>query len=263
MSLPERLIVKLGAYLLPEKVAFRLARAFLATQGVGWGGGIRSSGEFKFIKNRIGKLNKSCVFDVGANVGDYSVAVLKANDTAQLHLFEPSQIHYEVLRSIPSLQNAAINQFGLSENDEVRKLYKDNDITGLASIISRDLEHLGIRLNKTEVVKLETGDSYVSRLNIKKIDLLKIDVEGWEMSVLKGFSESFSKGIIHCCQFEFGHAHIERRENFRDFFRFFVQHGFSVGVLNPNGLVNFISNYDEIFENYYTTNYVAALPHSN
>jgi len=139
-------------------------------------------------------------------------------------------------------------------------LHKDCEVTGLASLIARDLSHLNTRLDMLENVQLEIGDSYVARAGVKQIDLLKIDVEGWEMAVLNGFSASFAQGIVKCCQFEFGHAHIERRENFRDFYRFFVEKGFSIGALKPNGRVQSMSRYDEIFENYYATNYVALSP---
>ena len=109
------------------------------------------------------------------------------------------------------------------------------------------------------VVHLELGDTKAIAIGIERVDLLKIDVEGWEMSVLNGLSGSFDKRLIRCCQFEFGHAHIERRENFRDFYRFFVDKGFTMGALKPNGRVQVMSRYDEIFENYYATNYVAFL----
>lgn len=264
MSFTERLIVTAASYILPEKVAYRLARASLASQGVGWAcpsSGLRGSGEAKFLKNRIGRLARPYVFDVGANVGDYSAAALEANPNVQLHCFEPSQAHCKILHERLPAQKVVINPFGLSETAETRSLHKDGDVTGLASLISRDLSHLNIQLDKLESVQLDTGDSYVARHGIERIDLMKIDVEGWEMSVLKGFTRSFAKRIVQCCQFEFGHAHIERRENFRDFYRFFVdQEGYTIGVLKPNGRVQSMTCYDEIFENYYATNYVAMLP---
>jgi FkbM family methyltransferase len=262
MSFSERLIVTATSYIISERTAFRMARALLATQGVGWAGpgnGLRGSGEARFLKNYIGPLYNPCVFDIGANIGDYSEAALEVNPNARLHLFEPSHVHLKLLRERLPVEKVVINPFGLSETAENRLLHKDCEVTGLASLISRDLSHLNIHLDKVEDVKLESGDAYVARQDIERIDLMKIDVEGWELSVLKGFSESFSRKIVRCCQFEFGHAHIERRENFRDFYRFFMDLGFTLGVLKPNGTVLQMKHYDEIFENYYATNYVAKL----
>lgn len=263
MSFAERLIVAAASYVVPERTAYRLARAALASQGIGWGcpsSGLQGSGEAQFLKRHIGRLPYACVFDVGANVGDYSAAAIEANPEVQLHCFEPSQAHCTLLMERLPAQNVVINPFGLSDLAETRSLHKDCNVTGLASLIERDLSHLNIQLDKLEDVQLETGDGYVARHNIERIDLMKIDVEGWEMSVLKGFAGSFAKGIIQCCQFEFGHAHIERRENFRDFYRFFIDLGFIMGTLKPNGQVQTMQEYNEIFENYYATNYVAMQP---
>lgn len=263
MSLAERFLVTAASHVFPERAAYRLARFFFATQGVGWAGpasGLRGSGEAIFLKRQIGHCNRPCVFDVGANVGDYSVSALQANPEASVHCFEPSKAHVDILKGRLPGKNVFINHFGLSDAAETRGLHKDCEVTGLASLIARDLSHLNTRLDMLENVQLEIGDSYVARAGVKQIDLLKIDVEGWEMAVLNGFSASFAQGIVKCCQFEFGHAHIERRENFRDFYRFFVEKGFSIGALKPNGRVQSMSHYDEIFENYYATNYVALSP---
>lgn len=262
MSFTERFIIAAAAYIVPERIAYRLARASLATQGVGWAGpssGLRGSGEAKFLQRRLGPLERPCVFDVGANVGEYSAAALQSNPTAQVHCFEPSEAHLVLLKQRLQGSSAVVNPFGLSDVTETRSLHKDCSVTGLASLISRDLSHLDIQFDTVESVRLERGDSYVDQHGIQRIDLLKIDVEGWEMSVLNGFSNSFEQGLIRCCQFEFGHAHIERRENFRDFYRFFTERGFAMGALKPNGHVQVMQRYDEIFENYYATNYIALL----
>jgi len=259
----ERFIVKAASYVLSDRTAYRIARAALASRGISWAGpasGIRGSGELAFLRRNLPKIPKPCVFDVGANIGEYSRAVLKANSTAVLHCFEPSKAHFDILQStLPNSPDLHLHHCGLSDMSESRVLYKDAEVSGLASLNQRDLCHIDVRLNLTETVNLITGDAYVSQRQIRAIDLIKIDVEGWEMSVLRGFKECFDRKVIKCCQFEFGHAHLERRENFRDFYRFFTERDFTIGALLPNGRVNYMHKYDEIFENYYATNYVATV----
>lgn len=260
MSFAERLTVKVGSYLVPQRLAYRLARAVFATQGIGWAGpasGLSDSGEAGFLKDYLADRAMPVVFDVGANVGEYGSAVLSANPRSSLHCFEPSHSHFVRLQARLASAGVHLNNRGLSERTEQLTLHKDADITGLASLSKRDLKHLNIELDISESVQLVTGDEYVAENQVARIDLLKIDVEGWEMSVLRGFRECFGKRVIQCCQFEFGHAHIERRENFRDFWSFFVENGFRLGILKPNGRINFMDRYDEIHENYYATNYVA------
>src|SRR5712692_2780369 len=147
MSFAERLVVKTASYLFPERAAYRLARAALATQGIGWAGpasGVRGSGETSFLKREVAKIRKPCIFDVGANVGEYALAALKANPEAILHCFEPSSSHFQILKGTLTEANVRLNAFGLSDIEEVHALHKDSAVSGLASLIARYLSHLDI-----------------------------------------------------------------------------------------------------------------------
>ena len=260
MSAIERYLIKAGASLISKPVAHKLSRAFLATQGTGWASptsGVYSSGEYQFLKSYLNGIKSPTVFDVGANIGEYSLAIKKANKNSFIHCFEPSKKHIKKLKANLKTNKVLINPFGLSDEEKKEKLYKDQEITGLASLIKRDLNHLSINQNQYEFVDVIVGDDYLKSKKLDLLDLIKIDVEGWEMEVLKGFKESFGKKIIKACQFEFGHAHIEKRENFRDFYNFFMKYNYSLGIIKPNGKINYIDRYDEIYENYYCTNYIA------
>lgn len=265
MPFSERIAVKVWSYLILPRTAYKLARAVFATQGIGWGapaGGMFGSGEAAFFKNYLGALANPIVFDEGANVADYTSAVFGANAGAKLHCFGPSRSYFSCLQEKLVSPAARLNNFGLSDTAEELILHKDSEISGLASLNQRDLSHLNITLNISEKGSLAIGDEYVAQNNIDRIDLLKMDVGGWEISVLKGFSESFRKKIIKCCQFEFGHSHIGRQENSRDFWSFFLARGYRMGVIKPKGKINQMAKYDDIYENYYATNYVAILGES-
>ena len=266
MSFLERNIVKLGSYLLPQSIGIRLAKAVLATQGIGWAGpkgGVYTSGEFDFLKRFLANISNPIVFDVGANTGDYTVCCIETNANSVVHCFEPSKSHRErfinndaLVKGISS-NKVFLNAFGLSDVEENGVLYKDEEITGLASLTKRNLDYANIDFTIKEDVHLKKGDDYIFKNKIKNIDLLKIDVEGWEMSVLKGMERAFEMKVIKVCQFEFAHGHIERRENFRDFYNFFLKHGYSMGMIKPNGKVNMIDSYNEFLEHYFATNYLA------
>jgi hypothetical protein len=124
-------------------------------------------------------------------------------------------------------------------------------------LIDRDLNHIHTKLSIQESVEVITGDQYCTARSIDYIDYLKMDVEGWEMQVLGGFERMFANQRIGACQFEFGHAHIERRETFRDFFTWFKRNGYLLHIIKPNGDIYAIGRYAEIFENYYASNYLA------
>jgi FkbM family methyltransferase len=145
----------------------------------------------------------------------------------------------------------------LSNRNGTATLYKDAEITGLASLTKRDLDCRGIKMSLTETVQCRTLDNVVEEENVEHIDLLKIDVEGHELDVLKGECESFDAGKISLVQFEFGGCNLDTRTTMSDFFRFFQPLGYTLHLVRPVGGIAPLPRYDEIFEQYQTTNYLA------
>ena len=90
MSFVERAVVKMASYLVSPRIAYRLGRAILATQGIGWAGpanGVRGSGEASFLRHYLATREAPIVFDVGANIGDYASAVMSANPSAAMSMW--------------------------------------------------------------------------------------------------------------------------------------------------------------------------------
>jgi hypothetical protein len=84
---------------------------------------------------------------------------------------------------------------------------------------------------------------------------VKIDVEGHELDVLKGFGDLLSQ--IRLVQFEFGGCNIDTRTFFQDFWNLFSQAGFALYRLSPLGPIA-IKNYAEDLESFVCTNYIAV-----
>ena len=78
-----------------------------------------------------------------------------------------------------------------------------------AETLARLLSNPGVSAifstNTTRTIETVKGDDFLSENHINKIDLLKIDTEGSEMEVLKGFEKSIDNKIIRAVQFEYGY----------------------------------------------------------
>ena len=255
-----RTIVKIFSKILPYATAIRVARFFLATQGLGWATDVKDSGELYAAKSVISSSKLPVIFDVGGNVGEFTGGLLNIVPNANFYIFEPSASHCKILEErFLDIQNVKITQAGLSNQPGEMILHKDKDITGLASFLDRDLDYLGINQSIDESVKIIKGDDFVRESNIASISYLKIDVEGWEIPVFEGFEECFRLRKIQACQFEFTSAQLERRENFRDFYRFFTRRGFYLNNIRPDGTLRVINEYEEILDSYLASNFCAIL----
>lgn len=239
---------------LPFETAMRAVNLLLRSQGIGSGDEISTSGEEKVFE--LITSENPVLFDVGGHVGEYSKLFLRRFPKGNSVLFEPSAAHMEIARkALPD--RVKFFNVALSEREGSATLYKDRQISGLASLTKRNLEFRDLRLDIAETVTLRTLDSVVEEIEVDRIDLLKIDVEGHELDVLKGAEKTLAAQRIGMVQFEFGGCNLDTRTTMADFFRFFQARGYVLHIIRPGGDVAALSRYCEAYEQYQTANYLA------
>jgi len=236
----------------------------LQGMNIGGGAGTSSSGEIYAIKHVKSNLREKnpVIFDVGANIGLYSKLLLdNFGKNAQIHSFEPSFQTYEKLKVNLAQSNVSMFNFGFGESDSKVTLYSNKESSGLASVYNRRLDHFGIDMNLKEEIELKSLDSFCEEKGIHKIDFLKIDVEGHELSVLSGAKNLLEQGKISFIQFEFGGCNIDSRTYFQDFY-YLLSNNYQLYRIVKDGIFK-ISNYKEMYEAFATTNYLAELIQKN
>jgi FkbM family methyltransferase len=145
-------------------------------------------------------VNVKWVLDVGANVGDVAVNALKGYPSAQVICFEPVQATCSILRErlVPYSNRAHIFNYALSDKNEsgeinITTYHGANSISPQAKFHQENNPHVReLGREKIELVRL---DDFSVNFPSQKIDVLKIDVEGHELSVLKGGFEFISKNV--------------------------------------------------------------------
>lgn len=131
------------------------------------------------------QLAKRCgtVFDIGANIGYFTLLASFANEKSQVVAFEPSPRHFAWLQANLLLNNAtnvAAVQGAVSSEDRNLVLYLTED--GATSSLISNFREQAVPI---EVPSLSL-DSYVAQNRIGKVDLIKIDVESGEPLVFEG-----------------------------------------------------------------------------
>ena len=237
------------------KILGFLERYLQYFQGKGYGTSSIAS-EVGSIKQLLREKDARIVIDIGGNIGNYTEALVKIFPKAEVHIFEPSKLNIEKLKlRFLGQENIKIQQLGVSDKNDTMTLYSNQNGSGLASLSKRRLDHFGIDFNLEEKVRIIRFEDYwINSLKRKEIDILKMDIEGFELSALQGLGDAIKH--INAIQIEFGGANIDSRTFFQDFWYFFVQHNYDLFRITPFG-VQKIDKYRERDEVFVTTNLIA------
>lgn len=213
---------------------------------------INSNGE-RFVLETMAQRQLSCIFDVGANVGDWALLAHQYFPSAKIHCFEISKPTYETLKEqTKRISNIIANDFGLSDREGEIKLKSYPDFSGLTSQI--DYPHPCGSVITTGSVTC--GDLYMQKHGITHVDFMKIDVEGAEDRVLQGIANAIQGRMIDVIQFEYGRVNILTKFLLYDFYALFRKHGYRVGKIYPN-YVDF-REYSFAHEDFLGPNYLAV-----
>ncbi len=246
------------SFLMSQKVTFfleKIIRALNYLLGKGYGTSSIKT-EFRLSQSLLDKSAK-IILDVGANKGEYTAEFESNIPNVQIHLFEPSKINFEILKSrFANNKNIHLNNLAISNISGMANLHTDEFGSGLASLTKRNLKHFDISYDKCETVAVIRLEEYWNNtLQRSNIDLLKIDIEGHELDALKSLGEGIA--YVKIIQFEFGGCNIDTKTYFQNFWYFFQKNNFDIFRISPLGLIE-ITYYSESEEFFLTTNYLAV-----
>ena len=140
---------------------------------------------FQAIKD----VTNPIVFDVGANIGTISIWLSRILTLGHVYSFEAQpQIFYQLAGNVALNNLYNIDVFNYAVGSEEGYItfnepnYFSNYDFGTFSLLKEKIPSS----NKKSTVQCVTLDNFITRFKIPKVDLLKIDVEGMDLEVLKG-----------------------------------------------------------------------------
>lgn len=146
------------------------------------------------------KLKNWTMIDIGANVGTYSLASVNAGAT-KIFAIEPGPFFSRLCDNIKlNKLNHKIIPFnlGLSEKEGIMKWIEEENNLGNAHLVNSinelNFSKIQTKLKKEYInVNVSTLPIFIEEQNIKKIDLIKIDVEGMEWKIIKSSLDIIEK----------------------------------------------------------------------
>ncbi len=244
-------------YAFLQRLSARLLRAHQLLENRNYD--IETNGEARVARIVLAPpFDASVVFDVGANVGEWSGLIHRLSARVQLHAFEPVARTFEQLQqAYAGLPGVVLNRCGLAERDAERTIYHAPAHSALATCVPGTVEAIHHIQPGAESIRVQTGDAYCERAAVKKIDLLKIDVEGMEHQVLCGFTRMLETRAIRAIQFEYGYVSVRTRFLLGDFYELLGRYGFMLGKIYPS-YVDFRA-YRPAHEDFLGPNFLAVL----
>ena len=131
------------------------------------------------------------VFDIGGNMGWYSISLSKTKHNLDIHTFEPIPNTYESLVTNSKLNGVKFNIYNIGLSDKVQELtfyyYKECSGNASSAIMNNHKDNIEIKC------QVSTIDDFFSEKNLTKLDFIKCDVEGAELLTFKGGYETIKK----------------------------------------------------------------------
>ncbi len=156
---------------------------------------------FRQLRQANTDFAPSCIFDVGANVGQTVRQIVSVYPSVPVHAFEPVSATFESLRSaVEPLPQVAAHRLALGSRPG-RAIMRA--IPG--NVTNRILAEQPLH-GQTEEVEVTTGDLFCAAQGVAEIGILKIDAEGHDLEVLVGFRGMLAERRCAYVQVECGIA---------------------------------------------------------
>ena len=133
------------------------------------------------LTGKFGPLKKQSVLDIGSNIGNHSLYFSKYFKT--VYSFEAHPKIFSVSKlNISEIKNIKLFNLGLGNTNKNSIIYENQFNLGGSSVVNKVGKRIKIKLKKLDSIK-----------NLKNLRLIKIDVEDFELEVLKGSINTLKK----------------------------------------------------------------------
>lgn len=225
----------------PSLISFNKFLVHLGMRGLGVYnfGDFFVTGESNFLNQYLSTIDQPVIFDIGANTGSYALLCQQINPHAQIFCFEPHPQTFSLLeKQVQNNKNIKIFNLALSNKSGKLALYdyQDKRNSRHATLCQDVIETVTNQTSTNFEVSVSTVDDIITEHQIKKIQLLKVDVEGHDLQVLQGAKYAIANDIVQAIQFEFTKNNSTAKVFMKDFFDLLAK-DFLLYRLLPYGLL--------------------------
>ncbi len=161
-----------------------------------WGIETYETQNIDFLKSALSKIKNPIFFDIGANIGIFSFELARMVKDIEVYSFEPEKTALSCFTKTLKEGNwdkVHLFPFAVSDQSGPLEIFSDGENHGGHSLHPEMILAEKNQIVEKEIIQAVTLDQFVSDHRIKKIDAIKMDIQGHEAFALKGARESLTK----------------------------------------------------------------------
>ena len=187
-----------------QKSFRKLGYTLLTTRSLGYGFSLLD--DVRKLAHEM-HVEMSSICDIGANTGQFACEALRAFPGACVHCVEPHPVAFERLSKSLSVPNVFTHQTAIGDHEGVASLYvygTDEEASTINSLTPNAGFARAFAGTPREIqVPCTTLDAFLQKTGLDRVDLLKVDTEGFDLVVLKSGSQAFANGRVRFVVVEF------------------------------------------------------------
>ena len=158
--------------------------------------GYYERGTTKVLQRRVEP--NMVVFEVGANIGahTFKIAQRLARGEGRIFSFEPTEYAFRKLErnhALNGFENIVLERMALSDVNEEKVIHRASSPETLPFQASWDKKTHTAKQISVDRIVFRRLDDYFREKGLQKLDLLKIDTDGYELRVLEGGRQTISR----------------------------------------------------------------------
>lgn len=173
------------------------------------------------------------VLDIGANIGFYAKLLSKkVGSTGKVHCFEPDEKNFlHLKKNTNGLSNVVLLNKAVGPKTETIKIYTSKEL---------NVDHRTYKPEEFEKeieIEAVSIDGYLATLQNAKVDVIKMDIQGFEMQAIKGMTNVLEQNPAVKIISEFWPYGLKMAgSSVSDYFNYLINKGFNCYLLEKKTL---------------------------
>jgi FkbM family methyltransferase len=178
--------------------------------------------------------DKPIIFDIGSNVGSWTLLAKSIFPTAGVHAFEPLQTHIVAFnKNCTAVADIYLHPYcaGNTNTTDYINVSSFTDSSSLLAPTPLEFEHFNIKTESKEKVEVKRLADLINNNTLPVPDIIKLDIQGFELEALKGFDEILKSVQYIICEVSFK-SYYQDQPLFIDIMNYLALFNFQVFALS-------------------------------